>query len=485
MLNFCKSIVYVTALFFAISAQAQDWSALVIGNPGSAAPNAFADSFNVSKSFKTGNVSSVTLHRQISDAAVADAIFDTAGQSQILFYYSGPLSVENEQTFLSEVPVPSLSIEAILSTFADKGTSEVFILIEDCGGAAGQAGLVRSPKNIPQNLKLHFAASSGTGPDCDAFSARLSDLLISAKHVYPTTHLQDILASAWTGILMEKPVIVSAEIEASPISPITAGFSPIIDTDSPIVSIVETPVISPLIPVGLSKTARITAAQAKDVVGDSNVIIFVVPQKEIQASLAVPAGMPEPSIIIGVLQSESASYDVIDDDPSAGAGSNGISSTEVTFDNLDARRAMRAQGEELFVELVNQGAFDPSAQVLVVALQTELKRMDCYRSVIDGDWGRGSRSSVKRYFDEFGGKAVTLKPTIDLFRQIILKDDIKCAAAVATTRPATTKTKRKKSSGATTARARTKAKPTPAPAPAKKKARGTIGAISGIGLGMN
>ena len=206
------------------------------------------------------------------------------------------------------------------------------------------------------------------------------------------------------------------------------------------------------------------------------------PQKEIQASLALPAGMPEPSIIIGVLRSESASYNTVEDDPSGGAaGGNGISSTEISFDNLEARRAMRAQGEELFVNLVGRGAFDPATNVLVVALQTELKRMGCYRSVIDGDWGGGSKSSVKRYFDEFGGEAVTLDPTIDLFRQIILKDDIECATA----KPTAVRAKRKTNTG-TTARATTKPRAAPV-AKAKPKAKVTskIGAISGIGLGMN
>ncbi|MDN3713682.1 hypothetical protein QWZ10_21510 [Paracoccus cavernae] len=62
----------------------------------------------------------------------------------------------------------------------------------------------------------------------------------------------------------------------------------------------------------------------------------------------------------------------------------------------ELRATLRREDAAAFADLLEQGAFDPDADRMAAAIQTELFRMSCYASTVDGLWGavRSLRSSV-------------------------------------------------------------------------------------------
>ncbi|MEM8592231.1 MAG: hypothetical protein AAGF13_06855 [Pseudomonadota bacterium] len=139
----------------------------------------------------------------------------------------------------------------------------------------------------------------------------------------------------------------------------------------------------------------------------------------IQASLT-QAGLPQPSIIIGVIApGQEASFGIETLLPAT------VESIAFEIDDLDARDALRERDVELFRQLIEEGHLDP--EELERALQIELSRMNCYRSGIDGAWGPGSRRSVTEYFAQLEGVDwPDQAPTVDLFRAILINGDVAC-----------------------------------------------------------
>jgi hypothetical protein len=52
-----------------------------------------------------------------------------------------------------------------------------------------------------------------------------------------------------------------------------------------------------------------------------------------------------------------------------------------------------------------------SGEELAIAVQTELQRLNCYRGRIDGDWGKGSKSALARYYKAIESPDVGTEPT--------------------------------------------------------------------------
>ena len=189
-------------------------------------------------------------------------------------------------------------------------------------------------------------------------------------------------------------------------------------------------------------------------------------------------GLPAPSILVGFITNDE---DVVvapevDDGPVAGSG--------LSYDDLDARNAMRKQDAVLFASLVESGAFDPPDAEMARAIQTELARMNCYRSTIDGIWGPGSRRSVTGYYEVAGGTIPSQDPVAEIFRQIIANDDIRCPDPVVVPQAAAAP-RRATTTQAAPRRAATQqaapAAPAPAPAAPAAPARRTISQSSGTG----
>ncbi|MEL7090454.1 MAG: hypothetical protein AAFN94_01850 [Pseudomonadota bacterium] len=189
-------------------------------------------------------------------------------------------------------------------------------------------------------------------------------------------------------------------------------------------------------------------------------------------------GLPTPSIILGRVEpGREADFGIETLLPDT------VAEVGFSFDDLETRIAMRDNDPELFLQLLDQGHIDPPADRLNAALQTELKRMNCYRSTIDGLWGRGSARSVGEYFGERedGTTWPDQQPSVELFRAIIAVPDVACEAPVAA--PARTTSTRSTTTRSTTTRTTTRATPAPAPKPAAKPAqKPKISGGGGIGV---
>lgn len=145
--------------------------------------------------------------------------------------------------------------------------------------------------------------------------------------------------------------------------------------------------------------------------GQEPVIVLALLSPDQVRALPLRPGRPEPSVLIGLIE---------------GITDSGLA---LSWDDLDGRRALRANNPDLFDSLLVAGALDPPEALLAVALQSELERMECYALVVDGDWGNGSRRSAQRYLAELEGVAAPFQqPNTDLFRVMLRNDAVTCPA---------------------------------------------------------
>ncbi|WP_299733500.1 hypothetical protein [uncultured Tateyamaria sp.] len=181
------------------------------------------------------------------------------------------------------------------------------------------------------------------------------------------------------------------------------------------------------------------------------------------AAARVSAGLPQPSIILGLIApGQEEEFGLENLLPAT------VEQVSFSLDDLAAREAMRENDPILFERLIQEGHLDPDADVLPTVLQTELARMNCYRSGIDGAWGPGSRRSVGEYFEQLASVDwPDQAPTQELFRAIILNGDVACPTPVAVQRAAPARTTSRPASTTTRTQPRAAA-PAPAPKPAAK-----------------
>lgn len=158
-----------------------------------------------------------------------------------------------------------------------------------------------------------------------------------------------------------------------------------------------------------------------------------------RAAVITDAGLPAPSIIVGLI--EAGKEDDFGIETLLPAT---LEASRFAYDDLEAREALRVSDPELFRKLVEGGYIDPPEDQLGRALQTELKRFGCYTSSIDGIWGGGSRRAVGRYAAALDdpGTEVGQEPTPQLFRTILLKGDVECRQAAAAPASSSTGTRR-------------------------------------------
>ncbi|MFB9224640.1 hypothetical protein [Paracoccus cavernae] len=132
------------------------------------------------------------------------------------------------------------------------------------------------------------------------------------------------------------------------------------------------------------------------------------------------AGLPQPSIIVG---EPALRADDVAAAPLPPRDAMGVSH--------ELRATLRREDAAAFADLLEQGAFDPDADRMAAAIQTELFRMSCYASTVDGLWGRGSVTAVERYFAAANQRAPSTRPEVGLYRAIISGPDLTCPAPVA------------------------------------------------------
>lgn len=449
MIRLSARLLFSAAMALGLSVgagAAQGWSALVVGTPHPTAPTAFADAFHAGAALDRLGLGPVERLRDVPAARIAAALRQVAGQPRVLIYYAGPLLSDDGVTRLSGADrstTEGLALPSLVENLLRGGANDIVLLLENCGAAGGGLTAGALIPDVPASGSVYLAATAADGAECPERGARVSDALVdAAKDGGVTDPLQMFLQQNVPGLWV-------AHDTAGPVPLIPAdapggsdGFA-IIDPDAPVATVPDDVVtLAPVAaPVGAQEAANAVgfaagaARSASETQGE--VVVFAAPDRSQQSARAVPEGLPEPSIIVGLIKNVTeASFSTVDEDP------GDVTSNEIAYDDLDARRGLRDQDPEMFAGLVAAGAFDPPPSLLARALQIELQRMGCYTSGIDGIWGGGSRRSVQRYFAEIDGvEAETLQPETGLFRQIILQDEITCStgAAVSSAAPRATR----------------------------------------------
>lgn len=140
------------------------------------------------------------------------------------------------------------------------------------------------------------------------------------------------------------------------------------------------------------------------------------------------AGLPQPSIIVGerALRADDVAPALLPPRDAMGV-------------SHELRATLRREDASAFADLLEQGAFDPDADRMAAAIQTELLRMSCYASTVDGLWGRGSVTAVERYFAAANQRAPSTRPEVGLYRAIISGPDLTCPPPVAASSAAQTR----------------------------------------------
>lgn len=444
----CLAALAAGALLPAGPSAAAEWRTVVIGQSGRDADTAFADSYYASDSLRSSGLGKVTLLRDAPSGSLMEVLSGLPSGGNVLIYYAGPLGDDGRSLDMAGGRV---DLADMLRRLAGRGHGQIALMVEDCtsrgpqsnGLSAGLASL-----DMPAGTQLQIVASAGPDGSCPEPGGRLTDRLTTAQAAQEPVPFQDLVTGLWSSArLPDGPLLFNAANR--PATPSAAN--------SPVVAVVSSNPLSPVIsPVGSSPVITGTAPAAP-ASGDAVVIFAAQPITNRMAAVPRADGMPEPSIIVGIIAQPEAAPPEEEPAPEAPG-------TDIAYDDVEGRRALRQSDPALYQTLVGNGAFDPPAGQLATAIQTELTRMGCYTSTIDGIWGGGSRGAVERYFTEVPGvTAVSLEPVAELFRQIILRDDVTCPAPVAAApapRPASTAS----------------ASPAPAPAPATG---GTTGGTTG------
>lgn len=275
--------------------------------------------------------------------------------------------------------------------------------------------------------------SSSTLNDPFVFRTATSDVRLSAEdyamldRLSPAAREQMIRVWASAGIAVD--VAGASNVAATPIAPAASGDNAIV-LISPLRPVSAATVVSPIVPRasgggGGSASSGSTISQPAS--GGVTILAGATPAPAPAVFRATPGadGLPEPSILVGFVTEDGEIVSdpeivapAIVDSPLAGDG--------LGYEDREAREAMRDADPDLFASLVETGAFDPPDAELARAIQTELARMNCYKSTIDGIWGPGSRRSVTGYYEQVGGSTPSQDPDARIFRAIIASDDVRC-----------------------------------------------------------
>lgn len=377
----------------------------------------------------------------------------------VLLFFSGLIAVEGNRTILLSVNQDDPEeptgwvLDEVVKSYQQAGAQRVLVFLDTCHTEAGEAGHRQaSALDVPNTLQAQTAAPGQSCPDNNTAKSGFTTALVEAL-LTPDTTLPDVLsdnAAIWVSSQLagsfslhagrEKNTELSkrdlemldrlSEQDRNKLldlwrragivkgNPSTAG-SPtvitIVKSDTVILTDPVQPVaISPTLTSATNILADQTLRQAPNTVR-----IFTASATPKRQFKPTTAGLPTPSIIVGIIKPE----DSFANPTELGAA---ISGTEMGGLDYKARQKMRADNPELFNRLLTSGAFDPPENAIAGAIQTELARMGCYSSGIDGIWGNGSRAAVDRYYARIGSAPATREPVIELYRQLLRKDDVTC-----------------------------------------------------------
>ena len=322
--------------------------------------------------------------------------------------------------------------------------------------------------------------SSSTLSDPFVFRPVTSDVRLTAEDYAFLETLspaaQEQMIAVWKSAGTVVDVAGASDIAPLNLAPIASGNDTIV-LIAPVRPVSAATVISPIVPRasgGGSTASSGTSSQATT--GGVTVLAGATPAPAPAIFRATPGedGLPAPSILVGFLTEDGE----IVSDPEIVAPAivdSPVSGDGLGYEDLEARNAMREADPDLFASLVETGAFDPPDAEMARAIQTELARMNCYKSTIDGIWGPGSRRSVTGYYEQVGGSTPSQDPDARIFRAIIASEDVRCpdpaprVVAQPTRRTTTQAAPRRTTTQAAPRRQAAPAAPAPAPAaPARR-----------------
>jgi len=464
---------------------AQDWSALVVGDTGDGAGRAFADAYYAAEALRGWTQATPMLLRNARLDAVEAALTEIQGQQRLVIYFAGPMSGTAPRIDGAAVPLTPR-----VAPLAAAGLREVLVLVENCAGAGAATAL--PDLEVAAEVTLILASSAVPGAACPPTGQRLSDVLkvAAASAQAPDQSLRpflrrgqleelsDLSSAPASSAAPAAGASVSAVADPAPAHPREQVTITDVVRITPVGTPVSTPVSAPasvaiqpapnggagaataaLTPVRAPASSSATAPAQGGGADGAPVVIFSPVNPSQLAAVPQADGLPEPSIIVGLIEEGDANF-------AAALDTVDLSGSEISYDDVTARNQLRGADPELYASLLEAGAFDPPGPVLVQALQQELARMGCYTSRIDGAWGPGSQGAVRRYYAEVGSPVLSLAAEIPLFRDIVSRADVTCAAPVAAARPRSstpTATRQPAASSGTSAPANTPAQTQIAP----------------------
>ena len=117
------------------------------------------------------------------------------------------------------------------------------------------------------------------------------------------------------------------------------------------------------------------------------------------------------------------------------AAGTGAAGTQVASlsppESLEGARQSAVSGIETLI--VGTSANEPGedkATELARSIQTELRRLGCYRTAVDGDWGKGSIRALTDYYRNTKQNVASTEPTVGLLGDLFLRSGRICKQPV-------------------------------------------------------
>jgi hypothetical protein len=450
----------LAAIFIACAmpAAAEDRVALVIASESGAAPTDAARKDTLALSEMLFGMGFTVKRLENPDAAaLTSAIAALPADATALLYFSGSAVVTEDRTHLMTGPAP-VPLDATL-TALQGDRAETLVFLDTCGAGAVP---LPAPTDLPG---LFVALPTAPGADCPADAPGMAQLMLERitapgqglTEQFPATPADAAAAPGlWVRSTLPQPFVFRAATSATQLtaadydmleqlSPEDRDRMVKLWTDAGIAVDIARPapggvtarveetvvVISPVQPLAIetaSVLSPITTAVSPiltgtEVQGEELAVLVATPVIAAPTparAQPVPraGGLPQPSVILGETATLAALATPAPDQL-------------LDYTDIAARQALKASDAAEYERLILTGAYDPPPEQMAIAVQTELARMNCYTTTIDGDWGNGSRRALQRYFDTLEVAAPSQDPTVDIFRQLLQKDDVECPEVAA------------------------------------------------------
>jgi hypothetical protein len=144
-----------------------------------------------------------------------------------------------------------------------------------------------------------------------------------------------------------------------------------------------------------------------------------------------------------------------------------------------ARQSVVSGLETLIVGTSASEVDNAKASELARSVQTELRRLGCYRMAIDGDWGKGSVRALKDYYKNINQTLPGVEPTVELLGDLFLRSGRICKQPVVVPAKVASDAGPARTSAAAGRKARSRSDPPVRPAAPPPDISGGIG-IGGI-----